>query len=229
MPELPEVEVTRRSLLGHLPGSRILAVRMGKPLRWPLGMAPEGLVGRQVQDVRRRGKYLLLDLDQGVLVVHLGMSGRLRMDDRADMPPWGPHDHFELDTTQGVLRLNDPRRFGAVVYAESAQAPVVQKLLGHLGMENEKGTGKAPPPAEGAQDNLGVRHRRRNLRPRRRRVCFRPGHTDHPRVGSDAHYGHKPPDRGRHGGGSVPRIHAAGPVGGHPLHSRRSAHRHRVT
>lgn len=135
MPELPEVEVTRRSLLGHLPGSRILAVRMGKPLRWPLGMAPEGLVGRQVQDVRRRGKYLLLDLDQGVLVVHLGMSGRLRMDDRADMPPWGPHDHFELDTTQGVLRLNDPRRFGAVVYAESAQAPVVQKLLGHLGME----------------------------------------------------------------------------------------------
>ena len=69
MPELPEVEVTRRSLLGHLPGSRILAVRMGKPLRWPLGVAPEGLVGRQVQDVRRRGKYLLLDLDQGVLVV----------------------------------------------------------------------------------------------------------------------------------------------------------------
>ena len=66
MPELPEVEVTRLSFASEIAGARILAVRMGKPLRWPLGAQPDALLNRQVQSVRRRGKYLLLDLDEGM-------------------------------------------------------------------------------------------------------------------------------------------------------------------
>jgi formamidopyrimidine-DNA glycosylase len=83
--------------------------------------------------VRRRGKYLLVDLDDGLLLWHLGMSGSLRFSD--DRSPPLAHDHFDLDTTQGLLRLNDPRRFGAVVYAPSEQSPEAVKLLGHLGVE----------------------------------------------------------------------------------------------
>ncbi len=79
MPELPEVEVTRRSLADRLIGARIDVGAIGKPLRWPLGCDPELLTGRTVRDVRRRGKYLLLDLDVGLLLMHLGMSGSLNL------------------------------------------------------------------------------------------------------------------------------------------------------
>jgi len=133
MPELPEVEVTRLSFADRIAGARIRAVALGKPLRWPLGVPPPQLVGRTVCGVRRRGKYLLLDLDQGLLLLHLGMSGSLTFGKA--LPPRGVHDHFELETTQGTLRLNDPRRFGAVVYATGEADPVVRKLLGGLGME----------------------------------------------------------------------------------------------
>lgn len=133
MPELPEVEVTRRSFAAAIVGGRITAVLMGKPLRWPLGCAPSDLVGRVVVGVRRRGKYLLLDMDSGILLLHLGMSGSLRFG-RLGSPP-GVHDHFDLATSHGTLRLHDPRRFGAVVYAASEQDPVAEKLLGGLGME----------------------------------------------------------------------------------------------
>lgn len=133
MPELPEVEVTRRSFAARIAGARVLDVRMGKPLRWPLGVEPSSLVGRTVTDVGRRGKYLLLRLDAGLLLIHLGMSGRLSF--AKDLPPPGEHDHFEMRTTQGVLRLRDPRRFGAVVWAENEDDGVVRKLLGGLGVE----------------------------------------------------------------------------------------------
>ena len=133
MPELPEVEVTRQSFAHRIAGARIIDVRVGKPLRWPLGCEPLTLVGRTVTSVRRRGKYLLVDLDRGLLLLHLGMSGSLRFDSR--LRAAALHDHFDLVTTQGVLRLNDPRRFGAVVYAESEDASVAQKLLGGLGVE----------------------------------------------------------------------------------------------
>ena len=133
MPELPEVEVTRRSFADRIAGARIEHVRMGKALRWPLGCAPERLVGRTVRGVRRRGKYLLLDLDRGLLLLHLGMSGSLRFDAR--LPAAEVHDHFDLSTSRGVLRLNDPRRFGAVVYADAEDSPVAVKLLGGLGVE----------------------------------------------------------------------------------------------
>jgi formamidopyrimidine-DNA glycosylase len=133
MPELPEVEVTRRGFADRIAGARIDAVRIGKPLRWALMVLPEALVGRKVLQVRRRGKYLLIDLAQGILLLHLGMSGSLRFD--MTLPPPGVHDHFDLVTDRGTLRLNDPRRFGAVVYVEHEDAPWAIKLLGGLGME----------------------------------------------------------------------------------------------
>ena len=133
MPELPEVEVTRRSLVQAITGARIEAVTLGKPLRWPLGCAPQTLVGQQVMGLRRRGKYLLADTSRGVLLVHLGMSGSLRFSQ--GLPAAGVHDHFDMLTSQGTLRLHDPRRFGAVVYVHGEQDPVATKLLGGLGME----------------------------------------------------------------------------------------------
>ena len=106
---------------------------MGKPLRWPLGLDPSQLVGRTVTGVRRRGKYLLVDLDRGLLLLHLGMSGSLSF--VRSLPEPGGHDHFDLVTTLGSLRLNDPRRFGAVVYADGESAPSAAKLLAGLGVE----------------------------------------------------------------------------------------------
>ncbi|MDO8459100.1 MAG: bifunctional DNA-formamidopyrimidine glycosylase/DNA-(apurinic or apyrimidinic site) lyase [Burkholderiaceae bacterium] len=139
MPELPEVEVTRLSFAANISGARVLAVRLGKPLRWPLQCEPDDLLGQTVLQVRRRGKYLLLDLDHGLLLMHLGMSGSLSFSQAGTngltIPQAGAHDHFDLVTTQGLLRLNDPRRFGAVVFASSEQSPIAQKLLGRLGVE----------------------------------------------------------------------------------------------
>ena len=133
MPELPEVEVTRRGFAEPIRGARVLAARLGKPLRWPLGVAPAALVGRTVQDVGRRGKYLLLQLDEGLLMLHLGMSGSLSF--LPQQPAPGPHDHFDLLTSQGQLRLHDPRRFGAAVWAPSVDADPARRLLASLGAE----------------------------------------------------------------------------------------------
>ena len=114
-------------------------MRVGKPLRWPLGVNPTTLIGRKVLGVRRRGKYLLMDLNEGLVLWHLGMSGSLSFTSTANntfaISHPQTHDHFDLLTTHGLLRLNDPRRFGAVVFAESENSPIAQKLLGHLGVE----------------------------------------------------------------------------------------------
>ncbi len=133
MPELPEVEVTRLSFAQQIAHAQVLQVGLGKPLRWPLGVDAETLVGQTVQGVRRRGKYLLVDMSGGLLLLHLGMSGSLQFG--RGLPGLGKHDHFDLVTTHGTLRLHDPRRFGAVVWAESQTAPMAQKLLGGLGVE----------------------------------------------------------------------------------------------
>ncbi|QDL53560.1 bifunctional DNA-formamidopyrimidine glycosylase/DNA-(apurinic or apyrimidinic site) lyase [Rhodoferax aquaticus] len=133
MPELPEVEVTRLTLVAGIRGAKVQALYLGKPLRWPLNCPTDDLIGRRILGVRRRGKYLLFDLEHGLLLVHLGMSGSLSF--ATTLPARGPHDHFELLTDQGTLRLHDPRRFGAVVYADAESAPIAQKLLGKLGME----------------------------------------------------------------------------------------------
>ena len=133
MPELPEVEVTRLSFADRIAGAKIVSLQMGKPLRWPLGCDPSQLVGHTALQVRRRGKYLLLDTSGGLLLIHLGMSGSLVF--AVDLPPPGKHDHFEMRTTAGILRLHDPRRFGAVVYALSEDDAGARKLLGRLGVE----------------------------------------------------------------------------------------------
>jgi len=139
MPELPEVEVTRLSFADRITNAHISDVRIGKSLRWPLGVAPASLVGKKVLGVRRRGKYLLMDLNEGLVLWHLGMSGSLSFTPTANntfaISYPQTHDHFDLLTTHGLLRLNDPRRFGAVVYVESETSAVAQKLLGHLGVE----------------------------------------------------------------------------------------------
>jgi formamidopyrimidine-DNA glycosylase len=99
MPELPEVEVTRRGIAGPLRGALVLATRLGKPLRWPLGVSPAALAGCTVGEVARRGKYLWLPLQattraaHGGLLLHLGMSGSLGWWPQAGEP--GPHDHFD--------------------------------------------------------------------------------------------------------------------------------------
>ncbi|MFM2158876.1 MAG: hypothetical protein RLZZ124_1350, partial [Cyanobacteriota bacterium] len=126
MPELPEVEVTRRSLAPALEGSQIRAVELGKPLRWPLGIQPSRLKGCVFGPLVRRGKYLWMPLLQGTspstsaggLLVHLGMLGSLAFKPHAladDRP--GLHEHVRLHTDRGVLGLTDPRRFGAVVWS----------------------------------------------------------------------------------------------------------------
>ncbi|HSI59610.1 MAG TPA: DNA-formamidopyrimidine glycosylase family protein, partial [Ideonella sp.] len=131
MPELPEVEVTRRSV-SRIAGARVLALKLGKPLRWPLGCDPASLVGLRAGEVGRRGKYLWLPLageapppqGAGGLLWHLGMSGSLAFGEA--LGPGGKHDHVELVTDRGSLRLTDPRRFGAVVWAPSlAQQPAL--------------------------------------------------------------------------------------------------------
>lgn len=133
MPELPEVEVTRRSFAEAIAGAQINAVVLGKPLRWPLGCDPQFLVGQTILGLRRRGKYLLLDMTQGLLLMHLGMSGSMRFSYNLSLP--GIHDHFDLVTSQGTLRLHDPRRFGAVIYVLNEKSADAIKLLGALGME----------------------------------------------------------------------------------------------
>jgi formamidopyrimidine-DNA glycosylase len=138
MPELPEVEVTRRSFAQRIRGARVSGIRLGAPLRWPLGIDPQQLVGLSVGDVFRRGKYLWLPLargqaDEGGLLLHLGMSGSLGFAEA--LPPAGKHDHFELQTSQGTLRLTDPRRFGAVLWSSSPEAGMAGRLLAGLGHE----------------------------------------------------------------------------------------------
>lgn len=147
MPELPEVEVTRLSLVDRLDQATIRSVRLGKPLRWPMGRDPASLAGLRIGRLVRRGKYLWMPLSAppadpaesadpsaaGGLLWHLGMSGALRFE--ASLPPPGPHDHVELQTDRGVLRLTDPRRFGAVVWSAAPDLPPARALLERLGVE----------------------------------------------------------------------------------------------
>jgi formamidopyrimidine-DNA glycosylase len=145
MPELPEVEVTRRSFAERIAGARVLGIRLGSPLRWPLGCRPDSLVGSIVGLATRRGKYLWLPLTRdevdpradpaGGLLLHLGMSGSLAFTATAGLAPAGKHDHFDLVTTQGGLRLTDPRRFGAVVWSPALGLPPAANLLARLGAE----------------------------------------------------------------------------------------------
>jgi formamidopyrimidine-DNA glycosylase len=132
MPELPEVEVTRRGLAPELLGRRITGVQVREPrLRWRVSPEVGALPGRAVRRMKRRGKYLLLDCGNGHLILHLGMSGSLRVE-AAGTPP-GKHDHVDIEFGPRVLRLRDPRRFGAVLW--TAGAAEAHPLIRNLGIE----------------------------------------------------------------------------------------------
>ena len=117
MPELPEVEITRRGLATHLTGLTVADVVIrNSQLRWPIPKhLPRLLRGKTILSLKRRAKYLLVEFDHGTLILHLGMSGSLRILP-ANTPP-EKHDHFDLILSNGtLLRLRDPRRFGAVLW-----------------------------------------------------------------------------------------------------------------
>jgi formamidopyrimidine-DNA glycosylase len=134
MPELPEVETTLRAILPVVNDRCVdnLVVRRGD-LRWPVpALMPEKLAGQFIRNARRRAKYILADVADGTLIVHLGMSGSIRIVDVP--PPAGPHDHIDLVMEGGpCLRFTDPRRFGAWLWAEGP--PEDHVLLKHLGPE----------------------------------------------------------------------------------------------
>lgn len=134
MPELPEVETTRRGLAAHLTGQTIsdIVIRNAK-LRWPIQQdMPELLRGCTIVSLKRRAKYLLMDCGSGTLILHLGMSGSLRILPANSVPQ--KHDHFDLTLSNGTLmRLRDPRRFGAVLWHKGD--PVTHPLLASLGPE----------------------------------------------------------------------------------------------
>jgi len=137
MPELPEVETVRRGLAAVLEGHRLTRVICRRPdLRFPL---PDGfgqlLTGRRVTAVRRRAKFLLIDMeDDTVLMAHLGMSGRFSIF-AAPPPPEEPHDHVIIETSAGnTIRYNDPRRFGFMDLTTKAEASD-HVMLAKLGPE----------------------------------------------------------------------------------------------
>lgn len=139
MPELPEVETTRRGIAPHIEGRTVesMVIRQ-RSLRWPIPDAlPDQIVGDQVMSVARRGKYLLLQFSRGVVLVHLGMSGSLRIV-KADQAP-AKHDHVDwLMGGDTILRFNDPRRFGSVLWHEvtpEAESVESHPLLASLGPE----------------------------------------------------------------------------------------------
>jgi formamidopyrimidine-DNA glycosylase len=134
MPELPEVETTRRGVAPHVERQKVTAVRIyDRRLRWPVPRdLPRRLVGRVVDRVDRRSKYLLFRLGADTLIVHFGMTGSLRVYGIAPAPR--THDHIDLEFANGVvLRYHDPRRFGAMLWSPAAAGE--HPLLAALGPE----------------------------------------------------------------------------------------------
>lgn len=133
MPELPEVETTRSGIEPHILGKTVDQVVVRQPqLRWPVpSFLGERLISKQVLSVERRAKYLLITVDGGTMIMHLGMSGSLRMVN-ADTSP-GKHDHVDIRFQEKLLRLHDPRRFGAVLWTDDD--PLEHQLINQLGPE----------------------------------------------------------------------------------------------
>lgn len=134
MPELPEVETTLRGIAPYLQGRRIAEVCVREPrLRWPVPTAlARDAAGQAIRGARRRAKYLLIDLERGSLILHLGMSGSLRVLEPAT--PLLAHDHVDIVLDSGlVLRFNDPRRFGSLLWTQ--EDPLGHPLLRRLAPE----------------------------------------------------------------------------------------------
>lgn len=133
MPELPEVETTRRGLQPHVEGRRVVRVLLRRPdLRWPIPAAlTEQLPGQRIIALRRRAKYLLFDTAAGSALLHLGMSGNLRV--LPEGTPVQPHDHVDMVLEDGqLLRFHDPRRFGCLLWQAAGE---MHPLLAKLGPE----------------------------------------------------------------------------------------------
>jgi formamidopyrimidine-DNA glycosylase len=136
MPELPEVEVTRRGVAPHVEGNLVTGIVLRQQgLRWPFPANIARLVkGRAILRTGRRGKYLLLHFEHGTMLIHLGMSGHLRVLPAATPPQ--KHDHVDLLLGERMLRLTDPRRFGALLWHAHADGPLEEhELLRGLGVE----------------------------------------------------------------------------------------------
>jgi len=133
MPELPEVEITKRGIEPFLARKTITHVAVREHgLRWPITRNLASILrGERIKAVRRRAKYLLLECGRGTLILHLGMSGSLRIVRAGE--PAGPHDHFDLGVGDRWVRLRDPRRFGAVLWHPGD--PAEHPLLANLGVE----------------------------------------------------------------------------------------------
>ena len=139
MPELPEVEVTRRALAPYVERKTVESVIVRDPrLRWPVPLRLSALLaGRTVERLRRRGKYLLWEFAHGTLISHLGMSGAWRVwPRRRAAPAAGKHDHVDILFAAACVRLTDPRRFGALLWHEALKGDVAaHPLLAGLGIE----------------------------------------------------------------------------------------------
>jgi formamidopyrimidine-DNA glycosylase len=124
MPELPEVEVTRLGVAPHLQGRKVSAVQiLDGRLRWPVPKSlAKTLLGQTVKDIQRRGKYLLIEFEAGYVLVHLGMTGTLRV-----LPAREPlklHDRVTIEFEKISLRLHDPRKFGAILRHSKSKGPI---------------------------------------------------------------------------------------------------------
>lgn len=130
MPELPEVETTKNGLAPHIVGKRIKAVNIYQPqLRWPIAEEAKALVGITSGEIYRRAKYMLWEFPSGSLVMHLGMSGTMRV--VSTQTALKKHDHFEVVFEDGsALRFNDPRRFGAILWQPAGDTLSVLSQLG---------------------------------------------------------------------------------------------------
>ena len=133
MPELPEVETTMRGIEPWVCGRVIKRfIVRNNQLRWPVASETASLSGHRIENLSRRGKYILMQLDRGTLIWHLGMSGSMRI--RPAGSPIGNHEHIEVELASGyALRYRDPRRFGALLFTESD--PLAHPLLEKLGPE----------------------------------------------------------------------------------------------
>ncbi|MGN0902925.1 MAG: DNA-formamidopyrimidine glycosylase family protein, partial [Succinivibrio sp.] len=133
MPELPEVEVTRRGIKDHLLHHKIVRIwHDDKKLRGPFSEDLFELQGGYVQSVDRRAKYIIIATDHGSLLIHLGMTGHLSVTNA--QKPRNPHDHFEIEVDTGsIVRMNDIRRFGMVVFYPKGISPYEENPLSSLG------------------------------------------------------------------------------------------------
>lgn len=133
MPELPEVETVKRALSPHIEGKSIVHLKcFHTTLRYPLTDDLQQAVGQKIVSLKRRSKYLIMELEKGYLLLHLGMSGRLYW--QPTSTPLQKHDHVEWTLNdQCIVRFQDPRRFGLVLWTD--KPPYAHRLLAHLGPE----------------------------------------------------------------------------------------------